>query len=183
MDEQTDFKANPFKDPECETQEKTPILSPKNPRKPKKIKKKNLGKTKTDLKRRARIIAKELIKGSRAVKALEKAGYSRNYALTSSTEILKNPVIQRTFKKILDDAGLDDEALAAKIAQLCVAKETKFFSEKGMVIDEREVEALSIQADMIKHVTKLKGYVTDKTSVEAPGIEELLRELRAKRQE
>jgi len=49
-------------------------------------------------------------------------------------------------------------------------------------MDEREIEALDIQADMIKFVTKIKGHVIDRSQVEAPGIEEILRSIRAKRQ-
>ena len=166
---------------------KTPILSPKNPRKPKQIKKKterkSLGQTKADLKRRGKLIIKEIMNGSSQSEALIRAGYSKTYAIMKGKDVINNPTIRQTFTTFLEKAGLDDEALAAKIAQLCAAKETKFFSDKGKVTDQREVEALNIQLEAVKHVTKLKGYVTDKTSVEAPGIEELLRELRAKRQE
>ena len=78
----------------------------------------------------------------------------------------------------MDEAGITDTSLAADINRLRHAKETKFFSEKGIVTDEREVEALSIQADMTKFAAKVKGHVTDKTSIEAPGIEEILRSIR-----
>jgi hypothetical protein len=126
-------------------------------------KKKPLGKTKADLRRRARIVAKEVINGASVTEALVTAGYSKAYALTSSTEIVNNPVVKATFNQLLDKAGLTDEQIAARIRQLSEAKETKFFSEKGIVTDEREVEALSIQADMVKFAAKVKGHVIDRS--------------------
>ena len=147
-------------------------------KKPDKPKQKQLGKTKTDLRRRARIAAKAIINGATTTEALQVAGYSRDYALTNSTQILNNQVIKKTFNEIMDEAGITDTSLAADINRLRHAKETKFFSDKGIVTDEREVEALSIQADMTKFAAKVKGHVTDKTSIEAPGIEEILRSIR-----
>ena len=58
-----------------------------------------------------------------------------------------------------------------------------FFAHQGKVVDKREVEALDIQADMTKFVTKIKGHVIDRSQVETPGIEEILRHIALKRQQ
>ena len=64
----------------------------------------------------------------------------------------------------MNKAGLTDEAIAQRIRQLSEAKETKFFSDKGIVTETREVEALSIQADMIKFAAKAKGLVSERST-------------------
>jgi hypothetical protein len=125
--------------------------------------KKQLGKTKTDLQKRARIAAQAVINGADAVTALVTAGYSKQTALTNSTQILNNPVIKETFNRLLDKAGLTDDYLAAKIKTLADAKETKFFTDKGIVTDQRDVEALGIQTDITKFAAKVKGHVIERS--------------------
>jgi phage terminase small subunit len=149
------------------------------PPKPTKVKQKQLGKTKNDLKRRARVIAQEIISGETESNALIKAGYSPSYAQHHSDGILTNPTIKQTFQTILAQANVTDERLADKIDVLLEAKEVKHFVHQGEVKDQREVEALQIQADMVKFAAKLRGHVVDKSSVEAPGIEEILEQLRS----
>jgi len=132
-------------------------------------KQKQLGKTKSDLKRRARIAAQAIIAGQDTTSALVTAGYSKGTALTNSTQILNNPVVKQTFNDLLDKAGLSDDALARRISELSRAKEVKFFADKGIVTDQREVEALSIQADMVKFAAKVKGHVVDRHVTESQG--------------
>ena len=59
--------------------------------------------------------------------------------------------------KWLDEVGLSDEAIKAKIRQGMEAKETKFFADKGIVTDQREVEALGIQAKYADMAAKVRG--------------------------
>ncbi len=125
-----------------------------------KPKQKQLGKTKSDLKRRAQIIAKEIINGSALTPALKAAGYSESYANSAQIPIMDNPKIQRTFTQILEKAGLSDDYLAKRIKELAEAKDKKFFVIADKIV-EKEVKALSIQADMVKFGTKLRGHVTD----------------------
>jgi hypothetical protein len=123
-------------------------------------KQKHISKTKQSVKHRAKIIAREMINGATAAEALITAGYSKTNATTT---ILNNPIVKQTFNDLLDKAGLSDDVLAERIRFMANdAKETKYFADKGIVTDQREVEALSIQADMLKFAAKVKGHVIDK---------------------
>jgi hypothetical protein len=156
-------KANMKNDEQITTNETKP--GPDNQEKTLKNipKQKQLGKSKIELKKRAKIIAKAMMGGATAKDALISAGYSFDTASTQTTAVLDNPVVQETFQKILEKAGLSDDFLAAKLRSLVDAKEIKFFSEKGIVTDRREVEALSIQADMLKFAAKVKGHTKEET--------------------
>jgi hypothetical protein len=57
----------------------------------------------------------------------------------------------------LDDMGLSENALKTKLLSLMDAKETKFFADKGIVTDQREVEALGIQQKALDMAFKIKG--------------------------
>jgi hypothetical protein len=126
-------------------------------------KQKRLCKTKAAVRQRAKIIAQEMFNGSTAIDAVIKAGYSKDTAVTN---IINNPIVKKTFNELLDKAGLTDDKIALRMKELSEAKETKFFSHEGEVVETREVDALSIQADMIKFAAKVKGY--DKSSSPGP---------------
>ena len=115
------------------------------------------------LARRKKII-EGIIEGKTQAQAGIDAGLSPKTAATQVPQILKEPATRKTFRQLLDEQ-ISDSTLSKKIDSLLHAKETKFFAERGKVIDQREVEALSIQADMAKHVTKLKGYLVDKSEI------------------
>ena len=144
----------------------------------KKTYQKRLSKTKTMVRKRAVIIAKEMIKGANATDAIVTAGYSKQ---TPVTQILNNQIVKQTFNSILEKTGLTDEAIAEKLKSLFNAKETKFFSDKGIVTETREVEALQIQSDTTKTLLKVKGHIVDKSSVEVPGIEDILDKIAQRR--
>lgn len=58
-------------------------------------------------------------------------------------------------------SALDPDSLKEKVESLMEAKETKFFANKGVVMDEREVEALGIQVratEMGLKVAEVGGY-------------------------
>lgn len=160
---------------EADNNQASPIPGTSKPDRPadlptKKPKQKQLGKTKNDLKIRARKIAQALIAGKTETEAVKSAGYSAAYANSQKNEILKNPVIQKTFNQILDAAGLTDEKIANRIKELSEAREVKHFpyqvtegKVKRQIIDEREVDALGIQANMIQFAAKLKGHLVEKT--------------------
>ena len=127
--------------------------------KPKQIQRTHAGKSKRELSARAKIIIQSLIKGSTETEALKIAGYSDSYIHSGKDNILHNPVMQKTFNTVLESAGVTDSLLADKIRSLIDAKEVKFYAHQGIVTDEREVEALSIQAQMVEFAAKLKGHV------------------------
>ena len=69
----------------------------------------------------------------------------------------------------LDEVGLSENALKTKLLNLLDAKETKFFADKGIVTDQRDVEALGIQQRALDMAFKVKGaYAPEK--VEHTGI-------------
>lgn len=103
---------------------------------------------------------KGILEGKSQTKAFRDAGYSKTTAAKKSGAMLKS--LAPTFTDLLDKGGLSDPALVKKINFLFDAKETKFFQKDGIVTDEREVEALGIQANMVEFVAKLKGHVRDK---------------------
>jgi phage terminase small subunit len=158
-------------------------MAEKPPEKRQKKERKQLGKTKNDLKRRAKVIAREVIAGNTETNALIKAGYSPSYAQHHSDVILTNPTIKQTFQELLAKANVTDDRIAEKIDTLLDAKEVKHFAYQGEVKDQREVEALQIQAEMVKFAAKLRGHVVDKSSVEAPGIEEILQQIKSENRE
>jgi hypothetical protein len=140
-----------------------PTKEPKSPQTNQETQKKALGKTRKELKHRARIIAKEMLNGSSQTAACVKAGYSTTTSLCKSTAIVNNSLVKKTFNEILEKSGLTDEAISEKINSLVHAKETKFFSDKGVITDQVDVDALSIQADMVKFAAKIKGHVVERS--------------------
>lgn len=72
--------------------------------------------------------------------------------------------------KWLDEMGLSEEALKIKLLSLLSAKKTKFFSNKGIVLDEREVEALDVQTKALDMALKIRGtYAAQKQELSGPG--------------
>src|SRR4030042_2070778 len=68
--------------------------------------------------------------------------------------------------KWLDDHGFSDARLKAKVLSLMEAKETKFFAHEGIVTDQRDVEALGIQAKATDMALKVKGiYAAEKHEI------------------
>jgi len=128
-----------------------------------KPKQKQLGKTKNDLRRRAKKIVKALIEGQSETKAIISAGYSPATANGCKTEILTNPVIAKTIRDLYEDGGISDDYLREKHRALLEAKETKFFQEKGMVTDEREVEDNTTRLNALKLAHQIKGNLIEKT--------------------
>ena len=124
-----------------------------------KTKQKHAGKTKRDLTDRAKIFLAGLIAGKTPDEALKTTGLSDSYIKSHKKSILEHPVMQRTFVQVLDSAGVTDARIADKISTLMDAKETKFFAHQGEVVDQKEVEALGIQAQMVEFAAKLKGHV------------------------
>jgi hypothetical protein len=136
-------------------------------------------KAKRKLTVKQKILIKSLVEGKSLRESSKIAGLNECYACY----ILKQPKIKEAFTECLERAGLTDQAIADKILALINAKKTMFFSHQGKVVDRREVEALDIQADITKFVTKIKGHVIDRSQVETPGIEEILRQIADKRQQ
>jgi len=135
------------------------------------------GKTKRAIRQRGKLIARAILEGKSDTQACKDAGYSDSYANSHKKEIMNNPEIKKSFTAIMDAAGLTDEHIAARIKELSTAKETKFFADKGKVVETRDVEALGTQADMIQFAARLKGHLVDKTEVKVDRLEDILKDL------
>jgi hypothetical protein len=76
---------------------------------------------------------------------------------------------EKEIAKWFDEVGLSEAVLKTKLISLLEAKETKFFADKGIVTDHRDVEALGIQQRALDMAFKIKGsYAPEK--VEHSGI-------------
>ena len=130
---------------------------------PQKPKQKQLGKTKGDLKSRAKKIVKALLDGKTETEAVKCAGYSPAYANSGKHVIMNNPVILKTIREIYERAGITDDYLARKNEELLNAREMKFFQEKGIVTDSREVDDNGTRLGALKLAHQLKGNLVEKT--------------------
>lgn len=61
------------------------------------------------------------------------------------------------FKKWLDEEGLSEEALKAKLIELMNAKKFHFSSHKGKIVETRVVEDNTTQKDMLKVALQVQG--------------------------
>ena len=86
-----------------------------------KVKQKQLGKSKDQLRMRGKKIAAGLLKGMSQEDALISAGYSTSTAKSQAASILLNPVIKGTYCEILEKAGLTDEFAAGVHKDLMIA--------------------------------------------------------------
>ena len=87
------------------------------------------------------------------------AGYRGDFmSLANIGKANRNSSVLRPFiDQYLDDTGLSNDALDAKMKALIDAKETKFFSKDGVITDQVEVEALEVQRRTLDMANKLKG--------------------------
>jgi len=90
-------------------------------------------------------------------------GLSPTSASAQVTDILKEPLVQHSFISIMEQEGLSDNFLAAKVYNLINAKKTEFFQKDGIVTDQREVEALETQRKTLELATKLKGHLKEQS--------------------
>lgn len=63
------------------------------------------------------------------------------------------PIVEEWIDKI----GLSEGAIKEKLWKLFHAKQTKFFADKGVVIEERQIEDLAIQKSALELAAKIKG--------------------------
>lgn len=80
------------------------------------------------------------------------AGYKSGTAGSANFLYYKDKIDQW-----LEDVGLSENALKIKLLSMLDAKETKLFAFQGVVIDERDVEAFSIQQKALDMAFKIKG--------------------------
>ena len=76
---------------------------------------------------------------------------------------------QDKINKWLEEEGLSETALKLKLLSLLEAKETKFFTHQGEIIEEREVEAIETQRKTLDMAIKVRGlYAAEKRELSGP---------------
>ena len=91
-------------------------------------------------------------------------GLSPNSASAQVTSILKEPSTQQSFISIMEQSGLSDDFLAAKVKSLLDAQNTQYFQRDGIVTDERVVPAHETQRKTAELVARLKGHLKEKST-------------------
>jgi len=92
-------------------------------------------------------------------RSAEAAGY--NYRTTDTLSAIGNQNYRKLQQRILlwlDEVGLSEASIKRKIHNLAHAKKTKFFHRHGVITETVEVEALDIQAKMLKLAADIQGH-------------------------
>ncbi len=158
-------KKQPLKMPQEATKPSQPI-SPRTG----KPKQKQLGKSKAQVKLRAKKIAAELIQGKTAKEALLAAGYSLNSA-NNPAGILENPLIKKTYCEILDEAGAGYKETAKVVADGLKAMKVISAIIIGKSADEKtndfiEVEDHPTRLRAASEIHRVRGLYQDKVKHE-----------------
>ena len=100
-------------------------------------------------------VARGVARGMTLREAGVAVGYPERSAPQSAWKAMQT--IKRKAPEIFDKLGLTVESLAQDVDRLRRAKETKFFHDKGIVLETREVEALDIQAKAVDMGLRVHG--------------------------
>ena len=125
-----------------------------------KPKQKQLGKTKAQVRLRAKKIAAGLLMGKTAGQAIRDAGYAESVA-NKPGEILANPLIKRTYEEILDAAGATDEAVAKVVADAMRARRKEQWGRKIEDVDDHPVRLKAVE-----QVHRVRGRFQDRVKVD-----------------
>ena len=99
-----------------------------------------------------------------AIAAGYKTGKSNCVNVVGNQNFIK---FTKEINKWLDEFGLSEAALKAKLLQLVEAKETKFFAHEGKITDQVDVDALGIQRQALDMAIKVRGmYAPEKVDVQ-----------------
>lgn len=115
-----------------------------------------------------------------ATQAARDAGYrcgSENaFGLVGHENIQK---LKIHIEKYLDELELSDGAIKLKIIQGMTATETKFWAYEGKVTDQREVEALGIQARYCELAARVRGLLDTEIGRRLDELEKKVDEVRS----
>lgn len=136
--------------------------------KPKQI---QLGKSKVQVKLRAKKIAAGLIAGKTAGDAIRAAGYAESVAQNPGM-VLQNPLIKQTYCEILDKAGVTDEACAKVLADAMKAMRTvSCVSGKDAgsgSVDFVDVEDHPVRLKALDQIHRVRGRYIEKRVITGP---------------
>ena len=120
---------------------------------------KHITKNKTALRKRAKIVVKALAEGDSVQAAGIKAGYAPTYANAGTRTLLQNPIIKKSFDKILDSCGVTDARIAQKINSLIDAQKVVITKDLGRI----EVPDNTTQLNATTLAAKLKGHLVERS--------------------
>ncbi len=92
-----------------------------------------------------------------ATQSAVQAGYSPDSAASIGSQLLKNGQIQRSVTAALERKGIGDDFLADGLIDGMRAEETRYFSDKGIVTDERQVKDYHARAKFQDMTHRLRG--------------------------
>lgn len=117
-----------------------------------------------------------------ATNSARAAGYSgKNEANYAEVGYRNKKALQPQINEWLDEEGLSDNALKLKLVELLDAKETKFFSHEGLVVEEREITAWGTQTKALDMAMKMKGmYSPEKHEHEFKGLTAAVKQIQNK---
>lgn len=104
-----------------------------------------------------------LSKGCTKQEAALQAGYSPTTAKNAHS--IETPDVKAAFAEVMRKK-ISARRIAEKISKGMDAKETKFFADKGIVIDSREVEAWGEQRQFTDMAARYGGYYNPKSELE-----------------
>lgn len=108
------------------------------------------------LTQKERALVKALPEAKSQAEAAITAGYSPNNPDQSAYQALRS--VRRKMPDLMDEIGLTDSALIQKyLVPALEAKETKFFSDKGIVLESRDVIAWGPRLQALQLAGKWKG--------------------------
>lgn len=115
------------------------------------------------LTQKERALVKALPTAKSVAEAALQAGYSPTRPDQSGYQALKS--IRKKMPDLMDELGLTDTALIEKyLVPALEAQETKFFSDKGIVLDTRDVIAWGPRLQALQLAGKWKGIDRDAES-------------------
>jgi len=107
------------------------------------------------------------------LRAAKDAGYRCTSDLSYGEIGYQNFIkLEKYITEWLDKECLSETALKKKITELMQAKEKRFFAHEGVVVEEREVEALETQRRTLDMAIKVRGmYSPEKVEIKADNQE------------
>jgi hypothetical protein len=118
---------------------------------------------KRKLTQKERAFVKALPKATSQAEAAVVAGYSPKNPDQSAYQALKS--VRKKMPDLMDELGLTDTVLIQKyLVPALEAQETKFFADKGIVLDQRDVIAWGPRLQALQLAGKWKGIERDSES-------------------
>lgn len=115
------------------------------------------------LTQKQRLLVRGIQEGKSVLQAALAAGYAPS---TAKSDVYQMPAVRSALVELMDQRGLGDDKLLAKLEEKLEAKETKFFAHEGQVVETRDVVAHGIQLQALDIALKLKRLYPERA--EAP---------------